>query len=381
MTTNLRDKTISNILGNALADPIAPVPAFGKNKQPSFFGFFGTSPTQKASSAFSLPAMPSMPKVPSLPSFGSSSFGSSSFGPSSSFFSGLPSFRPSSSFFSGQPVPAAATSGASFFLNVLFYLFMYAFLIFLVLVFIHFTVRPIFIFTPGGPGYISMAANNDNIVYWNSKKQPANSSIVPVGGDSLDGNDFTNNFSFSLDLYVRKIKDTNPFTRLILYKGNKSAVPLTPPPFTPTDQNPQFTMDDFTSYMQTSQSSMIMYMTDTNDLVITFFSDGASYSCPPIKNVPLYTPFRISVITESSLFTVYLNNKLLFQRVLPSKIKSPVNQVFYSSPSWANLPNQTIFIQNFNLWNRVIPYAELLGAQPALALTSDFGLPKDTTSS
>jgi hypothetical protein len=58
-----------------------------------------------------------------------------------------------------------------------------------------------------------------------------------------------------------------------------------------------------------------------------------------------------------------------------------VNQVFYSSPSWANLPNQTIFIQNFNLWNRVIPYAELLGAQPALALTSDFGLPKDTTSS
>jgi hypothetical protein len=200
-------------------------------------------------------------------------------------------------------------------------------------------------------------------------------------GDTLEGNDFTNNFSFSVDLYVRKIKDTNPFTRLILYKGNKSAVPLPQPPFTPTADRPHFTLDNFTSYMLASDSSMIMYMTDTNDLVITFFSNATPYSCPPIKNIPLYTPFRISVIAESSLFTVYLNNKLVFQRVLPSRITSPVNQVFYSSPSWANIPNQTIFIQNFNLWNRAIAYAELLGAQPALALPSDFGLPKDTTSS
>jgi len=271
----------------------------------------------------------------------------------------------------------------SYFLQVLFYLFMYLFLVFLIAVFVHFTITPIFKFYPGGQGVIYISGPTSDIVYWNTKAQPTPSAMVPISGDKLAGTSFINNFSFSIDLFVRKITDSNPSTRLILYKSNVTALekpPLTPPPGT--------SADDFISYMS-NNSSMILYLTTTNDLVLTFFvgNSATNYSCPPIENVPLYTPFRISVVAEQSLFTLYLNGKQTFQRVLPTPITtnsiSPAlakNQVFYASPAWANSPTQTVFVQNFHVWPRAITYTEVLNAQPALALQSDFGLPPEASS-
>ena len=378
MTTNLREKTINNIFGISTALPTPFLAAAPRTAvvaaAPAASTFFANPTTSFANPTTSF-AKPTTSFAKPITSFAK---------PTTSFFGkmslpSVPSFGKLSLPFSSRSQSSfSAPSGdkGSFFLNVLFYLFMYAFLIFLILVFIHFTVRPIFIFTPGAAGIITIAAANDNLVYWNRKAQPTASTIVPASGDKLDGSDFTKNFSFSIDLYIRKLKDTNPYTRLILHKSGKRTTPFPEPTFTRSQQNPTFTLDDFTAYMSTI-SSMFMYLTDTNDLVVTFFS-GELYSSPPIKNVPLYTPFRISVITETKLFSVYLNNKLVFQRMFPSTITATPGQVFYSSPDWANRPTRTIFVQNFNLWNRVIAYTELLGAQPALALTADFNLPKDT---
>jgi hypothetical protein len=238
-------------------------------------------------------------------------------------------------------------------------------------------VHPIFKFVPGGAGYIPVPASTDNVVYWNNKKQPPPSSIAPIAGDKLANHAFTNTFSFSIDLFIRQITDTSAFTRLILYKTNKSAILASP---SVTDS------EGFVNYMSRN-ASMIMYLTETNDLVVTFFAGNtaASYSCPYIKNVPLYTPFRISVVVEKLMFSIYLNGMLTFQRVFPSELTNNEStpalsgqQAFFSAPAWANLPVQTIFVQNFNLWNRILSYSELISAQPALALISDFNIPKDT---
>jgi hypothetical protein len=268
----------------------------------------------------------------------------------------------------------------SYFLNVLFYLFMYSFLLFLIAILVHFRVTPIFTFMPGGKGIILVPGKTTDIIYWNTKIQPVPSSIVPVTGDALAGNQFIKNFSFCIDLFVRRITDSNPTTRLILYKSSIPQ-PNQPPLAPPTSPS----MDDFLTYMS-KKSSMILYLTETNDLALTFFSGitSTNYSCPYIKNVPLYTPFRISVVVEDSLFTLYLNGKQTFQRVLPKTLEvngaqgaSSGNQVFFSAPIWANLPAQTVFVQNFHVWPRAITYAEVLNAQPALALKSDFNLPPE----
>jgi len=280
---------------------------------------------------------------------------------------------------------SATPEAGSYFLKVLFFIFMYGFIIFLVLVVVHFTIRPIFSFSPGAPGIISIPGNSTDIIYWNKKVQPAPSSMIPMPNDGLAAYDFVNNFTFSVDLFVGNLTNTGSTTRLILYKTfqpTANAPPLAPAP-APVDS-----IDNFISYMS-ENSSMIMYLTDTNDLTVTFFSgvNATNYSCPYIQNVPLFTPFRITVVVEDSLFSVYLNGKQTFQRITPSKISvnssipnNSSQQVFFSAPGWANQPTQTIFLQNMHLWNRAITYSEVANASPALALASEFNLPPTLSS-
>jgi len=343
---------------------------------------------------------------------------SGTFGSFGSFGSG--SF-PTFGFGSGSGFSATPASG-NYFLQVLFYFFLYTFVMFLIAILIHFTITPIFSFVPGSSGIISVPAQNDSLVYWRSGSVLPESR-APIQGDSLSGNMFANNFSFSIDVYVRKITDSD-MNRLILYKTNLYGPDLKPPvnaPFSVSaasalqasstsvsqDAKDQATLaahtiatagsatlvappstSDLISTMSTV-SSMIVYLTSANDLVVTFFSgvNGVSYSCAPIKNIPLYTPFRVTVVVEKTVFTVYLNGKQTFQRVLPATLVlnssnslNTQSQRFYAAPTWANLPTQTIFVQNLQLWPRAITYAEVKSAQPALASVANFNAPAETSS-
>ena len=97
------------------------------------------------------------------------------------------------------------------------------------------------------------------------------------------------------------------------------------------------------------------------------------------------------MIVESTLFTVYINEKQVFQRIVPggialnSSVQPPSDaakpQRFYSPPAWTDDPTKTIFLQNFHLWPRAISYTELKAAQPSLAAEADFDLPAESGSS
>jgi len=269
----------------------------------------------------------------------------------------------------------ATSENGNYTLQVLFYVFLYTFLLFLVLVLVHFTIRPVFKFTPGSAGLIRVAAPTDDKVYWNAKAQPPPADRVPKEGDSLDSYDFTNNFSFSVDLYVRKMTDTAPNKRIILYKTYKYETGSEPAGLS---AGPAAT-DVRETFMQ-SKCSMYMYLSDTNNLGLTFFAGptGTAYSIKEIDNIPFYTPFRVTVVVEDKTFTMYINAKQTFQRIVPSTLSlnsldslPTRNQRFYAPPSWAN--SQTVFLQNFHLWPRAITYPEVQQAQPALARKEDFG--------
>jgi hypothetical protein len=269
-------------------------------------------------------------------------------------------------------------SYVTYWLQVFYFLILFIFIVFIILTIIHYTITPIFAFYPGDKGIIGVPGNTNDVIYWNKKLQPPPSDPVPKAGDNVSGNSFVNTFSFSVDLFVSEMVATNSTMRLILYKA---AAPVTTPP------NPT-SLEDFVNYMALN-SSMIMYLTQTNDLMVTFFSPVGSatthFNTPPLKNVPLNTPFRITVVAEDKLFTVYLNGKQTFQRTVPATINLPVgssgNQFFYSTPDWANSPGKSIYLQNFHLWSRVITYKEVISAQPALALAPDFDVSGKPSSS
>ena len=288
----------------------------------------------------------------------------------------------------------ATQENGSYTLNVLFYLVLYAFILFLVMILIHFTIYPVFKFTPGAKGLIGVSGAKDSIVYWNTKKQPAALSYAPLDTDTLGSYPFTNNFSFSVDLFVRRMTDTNATTRVIMYKTYANGDQVTPKLATtipdPLVTGPNADISDIANNYMNSKVSMFMYLTKTNDLVVTFFSgpQGTPYSSRQIKNIPLYTPFRVTVVVEDKTFTVYVNAQQAFQRTVPNTILLntlggliSTSQRFFAPPSWADQPSKTIFLQNLQLWPRAITYSEVQTAQPALALEADFGMTTESGTS
>jgi hypothetical protein len=289
----------------------------------------------------------------------------------------------------------ATPENGSYTLNVLFYLVLYAFIIFIALILIHFTIYPVFKFTPGARGLIGVSTTKDSNVYWNMKKQPATLAHAPLQGDALSAYPFINNFSFSVDLFVRRITDTAATTRVILYKtytsGPQSGTSATGSDPPPLNTGPSAAEADIATNYMNSKVSMFMYLTKTNDLVVTFYSgaSGTPYSSRQIKNIPLYTPFRVTVVVEDKTFSVYINGQQAFQRTIPGQTITlntlgnlpTAQQRFFSPPAWADQPTKTIFLQNLQLWTRAISYSEVQTAQPALALEADFGMEKESGTS
>ena len=123
-----------------------------------------------------------------------------------------------SSYASSTATYYASEENGNFMLKVLFYLLMYAFVVFLIMVLINYSFTPIFKFSPGGAGILTIPAMNDSIVYWNKGLTPPEER-VPLETDSLASYEFENNFSLSVDLYIRAIpKTASEKKRLILYK-------------------------------------------------------------------------------------------------------------------------------------------------------------------
>jgi len=284
----------------------------------------------------------------------------------------------------------ATPENGSYTLNLLFYLVLYAFILFLVLILVHFTIYPVFKFTPGARGLIGVPGSKDSIVYWNTKTQP--STYAPLHADTLDSYPFANKFSFSVDLFVRRMTDSTATTRVIMYKtyaNGEQATPRTETLIPDPLVTPPTAQTDIADYMK-NKVSMFMYLTQTNDLVVTFFSGaGTPYSSRQIKNIPLYTPFRVTVVVEDKTFTVYVNAQQAFQRTVPTSINfnssvsrpASTTEKLFAPPSWADQPAKTIFLQNLQLWARAISYTEVQSAQPALALEADFGMSKESGTS
>ena len=316
-----------------------------------------------------------------------------------------------SSYASSTATYYASEENGNFMLKVLFYLLMYAFVVFLIMVLINYSFTPIFKFSPGGAGILTIPAMNDSIVYWNKGLTPPEER-VPLETDSLASYDFENNFSLSVDLYVRSLPTTGDVKkRLILYKtyqyGNTLGTAGTASVSygtSPMSALPSGILQDLLK----ANTSMALYLTETNDLIVEFYiqttpavvaGTGVAaaaavvtpYACRPIKNIPLYTPFRITVVVEDKSFSVYLNAKLTFQRSIPIATNIVKNaaagtdpqkltkQRFYT-PSTAYAGSE-IFTQNLILWPRAISYSEVLKAQPSLASVEQFGAGVDPSAS
>jgi len=379
--------------------PSAPSSIWGAPVQAARAFTFPTTNAKKPAVPIPAPANPSTFGVPAFALAG---------------MSGMPAM---SAFGSKQP---RISSGGNYVLQVLFYLFLYGFVIFLLLVLIHYTVRPIFQFSPGGTGLVPLATTSGYSTYWNKGTQPLVTDMVPDPAnlaDPLRSYDFITQYSFSIDLYITDMSTSSYVDKLLFYKAGQPQTSLTPRSSTDGEtglapKTPACTVTSSSQSAGTSVSSspsptsnyrviktapitsiedtmaalpvsMIGYLSKTNDVVITFFcgKTATRYSSFPIRNVPLYTPFRVTVVVETNSFTLYLNGVQVSQTKVPQMLlnfsdTSP--QQFF--PNTFKGENKCGYVQNLLIWNRPITYNEIAGVPLALTTAANFGVAASTTS-
>ena len=339
---------------------------YAKNIGPILQGITATG--SSGPSTPRLPGLSGIPSLPSLPSFSGLTVPTLGSLPSLPSFSGLS--MPS---VSGQ----ASTSGG-YALQFFFYFFLYGFVIFLLLILIHYTVRPIFQFIPGGKGIIPIATTSDYSIYWTKGQQPTTPAPDrTVVADTLSTYPFVKSYTVSADICLTSLAGHSGLDRLIFYCCNDgfslNGFSLTP--------NLSLS-ENFAT--RVSGASMICYVADnTNDLIVTYFmktaADGSivQRSSFPIQNIPLYTPFRITIVYDMNLITVYFNGVQVSQTTLAKT--NPRNEgkhAFYAN----TLPSKCGYVQTLLLWNRPLPYSEITGNTVALTPIAKFAMPPKTAS-
>jgi len=165
-----------------------------------------------------------------------------------------------------------------------------------ILVIIHFTIHPIFSFSPADNGVISIPIPSDKQVAFNK---------APAGADA-SGN-FTNvvpcGYTMSMDLYLTGNFSISKSPRVILYNA---PTPVQGTAFTAATLNTAF-----------PNSNLIVWLDPAvNDLYISTITSSATgaptkiETTPAISNVPMKTPFRITYVYTQGFLEVYINGSL-----------------------------------------------------------------------
>lgn len=252
-------------------------------------------------------------------------------------------------------VPSFATTDSSTMVQTaftyLFYLSITAFVIFLILIVVHYTYTPIFSFSAGDGGYIKLASGvSDSQIAW--EEEPPGSSLITK---------FTNvlpcGFTVSLDIFVDKDLSLSNMERMILYRGKTTVIP------------------DATKTLQANyaESNLLVYLQkDTNDLVVSAITSDATgtfvESAPTVLNVPIRQPFRVTAVYLPNLLEVYMNGRFVGSRVLKGKPLQTATQ-FLPPPEQFQ---QTVKILDVSYWARPLLAREIVAAPPPLPDASKF---------
>ena len=298
----------------------------------------------------------SAPTSSSTPWFPASSTPSGSWMPS---MSSLPSL---------SGLAATPPSSGGYILQLFFFFFLYGFVLFLLLLLIHFTIYPMFQFVPGGKGIIPISTTNDYTMYWKTGDQPTTSAPDPtVTKDQLIRYDFQKHYTLSVDLCISDLTGHTGFDRLIFYSATSPWV------ITPSSFDAARSLSD--NIVQSAPNvCMFCYIADdTNDLIVTYLLKKGTtlkrYNSFPIQNIPLYTPFRLTIAYDTQIFTVYFNGVQVSQTtVADTTPREPGNQVFYSN----TIQSKCGYVQTLMLWNRPVQYTEIAAIPVSLTPLAKF---------
>lgn len=180
-----------------------------------------------------------------------------------------------------------------------FYVALAAFLIFFILFVVHYTVYPILSFSPGDGGWIPIPTVSDSQSTFKNEVAPLDASANLV-------NLLPCSYTVSMDVYLTGEFQAGSAPRPLLYRttGN-TALP------SPLDTSSSNLIANYER-----NSNFILWLDPIkNDLFVSTILKGEGGSVvesrsPPLENLPLRKPFRLTAVFTQRFVELYLNGRL-----------------------------------------------------------------------
>jgi hypothetical protein len=231
-------------------------------------------------------------------------------------------------------------------ITVLFYTSLVAFILFLILTFVHYTIRPIFQLSPTDNAILGSVATNDVQTAWDKEAKPDEKADF----SSCKSCDIT----LSMDVYSSGDYTSIVAPKVFLYRADAAA----------TIAANAKVSDLLTSL---SSTNLIAYFDNpSNDLVVAAVTVVNNVkrleSSKPISNLPIKTPFRLTIVFTGKFFEVYINGKLRETVTLKGTVVESAKP-FWSQPIRFD---KVVRVAKLRYWPRPISATEIRNLEPVV---------------
>jgi hypothetical protein len=250
----------------------------------------------------------------------------------------------------------SAQGAAGTFISYLFYLSAAAFFIFLLLIFVHFTITPIFSLSPYDKGIIGVSTNQDKELAWATAPPDSTIKTAIVNPKSCD-------YTISFDVFVPAAYQPITAPRVLIYRSDAEVI-MSASSNTANILS-TFPTSNIMAYIDSTKNDLIVYAVTTMGVSGVYTKEAL----PPITNIPQGIPFRLSIAFMPNYVEVYVNGKLNATTVLRGTPVTISSQFWPPPKSVAN----AVQVGNFYYWPRALMASEL---QALVSTSADFFMKK-----
>jgi hypothetical protein len=255
----------------------------------------------------------------------------------------------------GMKLPSISMPGFTSIISFLFYSSLVVFFLFLILVFIHFTIRPIFQTSPteiGAP--LGNVMTNDMQTAWD-KGAVADTKAEFKSPKSCD-------MTLSMDVYSTGEYTSVVAPKVFLYRADAAATIAA-----------NANVSDLLTTLSTT--NLIIYFDNlTGNLVVSAVTVANNKkqleSSAAIPNLPTKKPFRLSLVLTAKFFEVYIDGKLRETVTLTGTLVESTKP-FWSQPVRFD---KVVRVGKLHYWPRPLTAGEIRNLEPVVA--SDFFIQK-----
>lgn len=237
-------------------------------------------------------------------------------------------------------------------------------ILFVISLFIHFFIVPIYSLQPGNPGIINIPLADKGVLFWNdSGKYPTSQSNEgKIKNDDLPINTAFSNYTFIVDIFLYNPMDFSQTgkPRILLSRGAELRT------------SPQ--QGDTILTVLSRYNFAVALKPNTSDLIVSVLNANNHSEDIIIENAPIQKTFRLGVVIMEHAMEVYINGKLMKTRKYEVALMDVKNDITSASST-------IVKMKNLKIWNNILNSHQIYSAEPPMPKDADFNAPPIQSSS